>query len=167
MSVKIQLFEFGLTPLDLCLWGRMKSEVYKEKVNTRDELVARIMNSAAVINQERQDDLRRATPPIAKRVEIALKSTVGFLNTYFELLQFIEIIYIKNKSNQQVICLSFTHFVRRFTRNIQAAVSQHPLKIGRIYLFTRNMPYFHLLIYLLFLLKHSVYVLGSDLIVEL
>jgi hypothetical protein len=47
----------------------MKSEVYKEKVNTRDELVARIMNSAALINQERQDDLRRSTRIIAKRVE--------------------------------------------------------------------------------------------------
>jgi hypothetical protein len=33
----------------------MKSEVYKGKVNTRDELVARIMNSAARMKQERQD----------------------------------------------------------------------------------------------------------------
>ena len=41
-----------LTPLDFCLWGQMKSEVYKEKVNTRDELVARIMNSAALLKQE-------------------------------------------------------------------------------------------------------------------
>jgi hypothetical protein len=47
----------------------IKSEVYKEKVNTRDELVARIMNSAALIKKERQDDLRRATRTIAKRVE--------------------------------------------------------------------------------------------------
>jgi len=39
----------------------MKSEVYKEKVNTRDKLVARIMNSAALIKKERQDNLRRAT----------------------------------------------------------------------------------------------------------
>ena len=27
-------------PVDFCLWGWMKSEVYKEKVNTRDEFVA-------------------------------------------------------------------------------------------------------------------------------
>jgi len=47
----------------------MKIEVYKEKVNTRDELVARIMNSAALTKQERQDDLRRATLTVAKRVE--------------------------------------------------------------------------------------------------
>jgi len=34
--------------LDFCLWGFMKSEAYKEKVNTRVKLVARIMNSDAV-----------------------------------------------------------------------------------------------------------------------
>ena len=68
MGVEIQVFEVGLAPLDFCLWGRMTSEVYEEKVNTRDELVARIMNSAALIKQVRQDDLRRATHTIAKRV---------------------------------------------------------------------------------------------------
>jgi len=47
----------------------MKSEVYKENVNTTDELVTRIMNSAALIKQERQYDLRTATYTIAKRVE--------------------------------------------------------------------------------------------------
>jgi len=31
---------------------------------------------------------------------LALRSMVGFLNTYFELLQFIEIIYITNKCHQ-------------------------------------------------------------------
>jgi hypothetical protein len=67
MGVKIQLFEIGLTPLDFCLLGWMKSEVYNEKVNTRDELVARIMNSAALT--KRQDDPRRATRTIANRVE--------------------------------------------------------------------------------------------------
>jgi hypothetical protein len=47
----------------------MKSEAYKDKVNTRDEFVALIMNSAALIRQERLDDLRRATHTIAKGVE--------------------------------------------------------------------------------------------------
>ena len=115
-----------------CLWGWMKSEVYKEKVNTRDELVARVMNSAVLLEQERLDDHRRATRTVAKRVEkctevdggkSALKSMVGFLNTYFELLQFIEIIYITNKCNQYVIYPSFISFVRLFMRNIQTAVS--------------------------------------------
>jgi hypothetical protein len=54
------------TPSDFCLWGWMKSKVYREKVNTRDELVARIMNSAALLKKERQDDLRRATSTVAK-----------------------------------------------------------------------------------------------------
>jgi len=47
----------------------MKGKIYKDKINTRDELVARIMNSAALIMQERQDDLRRAKRTIAERVE--------------------------------------------------------------------------------------------------
>jgi len=55
----------------------MKSEVYKEKVNTRDELVARIMNSAALIKQERQDDLKRATRTVAKRVERCIEVDCG------------------------------------------------------------------------------------------
>jgi len=68
MGVKIQL-EVGAYRSDFCLWGWMKSEVYKEKVNARDELDARIMNSAALIKQERQDDLRTVTRTTAKRVE--------------------------------------------------------------------------------------------------
>jgi hypothetical protein len=55
----------------------MKGKVYKEKVNTRDELVARIMNSAALIKQERQDDLRRAKRTIAKRVEMCIEVDGG------------------------------------------------------------------------------------------
>jgi len=42
MGVKIQRFEFGAYRSYFCLWGWMKSEVYTEKVNTRDELVAHL-----------------------------------------------------------------------------------------------------------------------------
>jgi len=55
----------------------MKSDVYKEKVNARDELVARITNSAAIIQQERQDDLRRATRTVSKRVEKCIEVDGG------------------------------------------------------------------------------------------
>jgi len=55
----------------------MKSEVYKGKVNTRDELVARIMNSAALTKQERQDDLRRAKRTVVKRVEKCIEVDGG------------------------------------------------------------------------------------------
>jgi hypothetical protein len=57
------------------------------------------MNSAALIKQERQDDLRRATCTIAKRVEKCIEVNGGTFE-YFQLLQFIEIIYITNKCNQ-------------------------------------------------------------------
>jgi hypothetical protein len=55
----------------------MKSEVYKEKVNTRDELVARIMNSAALLKQERQDNLSRAKLTVVKRVEKCIEVDGG------------------------------------------------------------------------------------------
>jgi len=77
MGVKIQLFEVGAHRSDFCLWGWMKSEVYKEKVITRDELVARIMNNAALIKQERQDALRRVTRTIAKTVEKCIEVEGG------------------------------------------------------------------------------------------
>jgi hypothetical protein len=77
MDVEIQLFEVGAYRLDFCLWGWMKSEVYKEKVNTGHELAARIMNSAALIKQERQDDLRRATCTVANRVEKCIEVDGG------------------------------------------------------------------------------------------
>ena len=81
MGVKIELFEVGVYRSDFCLWGWMEHKGYKEKVNTRDQLVACIMNSAALIKQERQDDLRRATRTIAKRVEKCVEVMVRFLNT--------------------------------------------------------------------------------------
>jgi uncharacterized heparinase superfamily protein len=77
MCVEIQLFEVGAYRSDFCLWGRKKREVYKEKVNTRDELVARVMNNAALIKQGRQDYLRRATRTIAKKVEKCIEVDGG------------------------------------------------------------------------------------------
>ena len=77
MGLKMQLFEVGAYRSNICLWGWMKSKVYKEKENTRDELVARIMNSAALIKQERQDDLRRAIRTVAKRVEKCIEVDGG------------------------------------------------------------------------------------------
>jgi hypothetical protein len=55
MVTEIQLFECpGLTPLDFCLWGSMKNEVYKSKVDTQDELLARILDADARV-KKRED----------------------------------------------------------------------------------------------------------------
>jgi len=96
MGVKIQLFEIGVYRSDFCLWGWKKSKIYKEKVNTRDELVARIMNSAALIKQERQDDLKRATGTIANRVEKCIEVDGGI----FEHLLWTVAVYWDNLHNQ-------------------------------------------------------------------
>jgi len=73
----------------------MKSEVYKDKVNTGCELVARITNSAALIKQERQDDLRRATRTI-DRVENCIDVDGGI----FEHLLWRVAIYFVHLHNQ-------------------------------------------------------------------
>ena len=65
-----------LTPLDFCLWGWMKSEVYKRKVNTRDELLGRIMDAAALI-RERAEALRQATQHVLPRVHKCIEVDGG------------------------------------------------------------------------------------------
>ena len=68
----------------------------QRKVNTRVELVARIMNSAALIKQEHQDDLRRATRTVAKRVEKCIEVDGGI----FEHLLWTVAIYWDHLHNQ-------------------------------------------------------------------
>ena len=134
MDVKIQLFEVGAYRSDFCLWGWMKSEVYKEKVYTRDELVASIMNSVALTKQERQDYLRRATRSITKRVDKCIEVEGGIFEHLLRTIAIYRLIYISNKLNQYVTYLSFIRFVRLFMRNIQTVLSPHPLKIGHIFI---------------------------------
>jgi hypothetical protein len=56
-----------LTPLEYCLWCWMKREVYKIKVDTADELLARILGAAASV-KKRADQLRRTTRDLRTRV---------------------------------------------------------------------------------------------------
>jgi len=74
----------------------MKSEVCEVKVNARDELIERIMNSAALIKQESQDDLRRATRTVAKRIEKCIEVDGGI----FEHLLWTAAIYWDHLHNQ-------------------------------------------------------------------
>ena len=133
----LNLARTDMMRLDFYLWGWMKNEVYKENVNTRDELVARIMNSAALIKQKPQDDLRRATRTIAKRVEKCIE--VDGRN--FGHLHWTVAIYWNHLHNQihainKLFALFFILFVRLFMRNVQTAVSPHPLKIGHMFIWT-------------------------------
>ena len=64
MGVEIQLFEVGAHWSRFLSAGMDKKRSLQRKRNMRDELAARIMNSAALLKQERQDDLRRATRTI-------------------------------------------------------------------------------------------------------
>ena len=73
-----------------------KANYTKKKLYKRDELVARIMNSAAILKQERQDDLRRATLTVAKRVEKCTEVDGGI----FEHLLWTVTIYRDHLHNQ-------------------------------------------------------------------
>ena len=56
-----------ITPFDFYLWGWLKGEVYRTKMDTRADLVARINNACARIKDRRQK-LRRATRSTLQRV---------------------------------------------------------------------------------------------------
>jgi hypothetical protein len=56
----VELFDLLIsrsTSLDFCLWGWIKSKVYKRKVDTRDELRTSFLDAAASI-KKREDQLR-------------------------------------------------------------------------------------------------------------
>ncbi|KAJ4430239.1 hypothetical protein ANN_22451 [Periplaneta americana] len=55
-----------LTPLDYCLWGWLKSEVYKRRVKTREELLTRILHACAQV-KESPNQLRSATQQLLTR----------------------------------------------------------------------------------------------------
>jgi hypothetical protein len=68
MITEIQLFESpDPISLDFCLWGWMKSEVYKRKVGTRYGLLDRILGAASCIKKH-EDQLRRTTRYLRTRV---------------------------------------------------------------------------------------------------
>jgi hypothetical protein len=85
MVTEIELFESpGLHPLDFCLWGWMKGEVNKRKVDTPDKLLACISDAAARI-KKCEDQLRRRTRDLPNELRNVLWLTVGFSNIYCEL----------------------------------------------------------------------------------
>ena len=57
-----------LSPLDYCVWGRMKELVYSVKVVTRDELLDRNLDAATDCIRNNQRKLQRATRAVQNRV---------------------------------------------------------------------------------------------------
>jgi hypothetical protein len=69
MVTRIELFESShlIWLVFFCLWGRMKSEVYKRKVGTPDEFLTRTLDPAARI-KKREDQLKRTSRDLRTRV---------------------------------------------------------------------------------------------------
>jgi hypothetical protein len=64
------------SPLNYFLWGWMQSEVYKRKVNTPDELLARTSAAAGWIKKH-EDQLRRTTRDLHTRVAKCIEADGG------------------------------------------------------------------------------------------
>ena len=65
-----------LNPLDYYLWGHMKSMVYATKIHTEDELLTRILDTAASLRADNRT-LQRATSSIVTRAEMCLERRGG------------------------------------------------------------------------------------------
>jgi len=64
-----------------CLWGLMKSKLYKRKVGAPNELLAHILDADARINKsDHNSDEQHAI--LAQGLRNALRLTVGFSNIY-------------------------------------------------------------------------------------
>ena len=85
MVTEIELFESrDQTPFDSCLWVWMKSEVYKRKVDKRDEFLAHILDAAASIKKH-DDRLRRSARDLRTRVAGYTEVERGFFSIYCEM----------------------------------------------------------------------------------
>ena len=78
-------------PLDFCLWVWVESEVYSRRVDTRNELLARILDAAASI-KKREDQLRRTTRDLRTRVAKFTEGDGGIFERLFELWQIYHLI---------------------------------------------------------------------------
>jgi hypothetical protein len=80
---EVQLLESpDLNPLDFCLWDWMKSDVYIRKVDTRDDLLAHILDAAARI-KKREDQLRRKIRDLRTRIVKCIEVDGGIFEHLF------------------------------------------------------------------------------------
>jgi len=110
-----------LTHFDFCLWGWLKGEVYRTKVDTCADLVARI-NNDCVRTKDRRHELRRATLSTLQRVHKCIEVGGGI----FKILLwdvpdvdgpgFCPLQIISNTGQSEGInarCIAWSHFERR------------------------------------------------------
>jgi hypothetical protein len=77
MVTETELFDSAdLTVSDFCLWRWKKSEVYKRQVDSRHELLARILDAAARLKKP-EDQLRQTTRNLRTRVAMCTEVDGG------------------------------------------------------------------------------------------
>jgi hypothetical protein len=71
-----------LTPLDFCLWGWMKSKVYRRKLSTRDELLDHVMDVIARIKNVKMHSTEQHAMS-SHELQSALMLAVEFSKMYY------------------------------------------------------------------------------------
>jgi len=71
-----------LTAFDFCFCVFLKREVYKRKVDTRDELLARVVDAAARIKKS-EDRLRRTKREFRTRIAKCIEADVWIFQHLF------------------------------------------------------------------------------------
>jgi hypothetical protein len=85
MVTSIELLESpGLFELNFCLWGWIKSEIYRGNVDAREELLADILDAAAMRIKERVGQLKQ-NKIFAHELQNTLRLTMGLPNICFGL----------------------------------------------------------------------------------
>jgi hypothetical protein len=79
-----ELFEStDVTPLDLCLWGWLKSDVYKRNVATRNDFLARILCAAARIKKHESYKFHCGWGWVFRTYIVNCNGTVNLCNNFF------------------------------------------------------------------------------------
>ena len=85
MVTELQLLQSGAQcSLDFYLWGWVKSEIYRRKLDTRGELLARIVDAAAKIKKH-ENQIMRTTHGLRTPLAKCTGLHCGIFNIYCEL----------------------------------------------------------------------------------
>jgi hypothetical protein len=100
MATEIELLESAdPTPLSFGFWGLDKIKIYQRNENTRDGLLARILDAAAHVN-EPEDHPRRTTRDLRTRVAECFEVDFRIVENFFVNSNKFDIFVIRGKKKR-------------------------------------------------------------------
>jgi hypothetical protein len=111
----------SLNCVRFCLWCWLKNEVYKRKVDTQHELLARILDAAACV-KKRKDQFRRTTGDLLTRVAKCIEVDGGIFE---HLLWVVTNLSFKSSVRMNIQLIVIEVSVLPFTVHIQTALTMN------------------------------------------